>query len=216
MILFGRNTGSGGADKLGHAFISYAISNVLTERLQGQGVPVDRAALSAAISAQAVMLYVEVFDGYSNDHGFAREDLVMNLLGSGFAYARAVTPGLREKMDFRLEYQSSGYKGFRPISDYEGQKYLLALKLGGFKAFQKTPLRYLELQAGYYTRGFSQPAQLNGASPKRYTFIGFGLNLNELLLGQKKADESPWRDTGRMFLEHIQLPHASTQFSWSH
>jgi len=29
---FGKDTGSGGADKLGHAFISYAITNVLTDR----------------------------------------------------------------------------------------------------------------------------------------------------------------------------------------
>lgn len=34
---FGDNTGSGGADKLGHAFSSYALNNVLTDRLVRKG-----------------------------------------------------------------------------------------------------------------------------------------------------------------------------------
>ena len=53
------------------------------------------------------MLYVEVFDGFSSDHGFAREDVAMNLLGTGLAYARIVNPRLRELLDFRMEYQPS-------------------------------------------------------------------------------------------------------------
>lgn len=118
---FGANTGSGGADKLGHAFTSYALTNVLADRLVRQGKPAERAALSAALTTQAIMLYVEVFDGYSNDHGFAREDVVMNMLGTGLAYARTVNPALRDVLDYRMEYQPSGYKGFRPFSDYEAK-----------------------------------------------------------------------------------------------
>jgi hypothetical protein len=154
---FGDNTSSGGADKLGHAFSSYAINNVLTDRLVRKGRPVEQAALSAVLTTQAIMLYVEVFDGFANDHGFAREDVVMNLLGSGLSYARAVNPKAHELLDFRLEYESSGYKGFRPLSDYAGQKYVMALKLSGVDALRDTPLRYLELQTGYY--------------PSRYTHL---------------------------------------------
>lgn len=36
---FGDNTSSGGADKLGHAFSSYAMNNVLTDRLVRKGRP---------------------------------------------------------------------------------------------------------------------------------------------------------------------------------
>jgi hypothetical protein len=213
---FGKDTGSGGADKLGHAFISYAITNVLTDRLERQNLPVGRAALSAALTTQALMLYVEVFDGYSNDHGFAREDMVMNLLGSGLAYARAVTPGLRDKLDFRMEYQKSGYKGFRPISDYEGQKYVLALKLGGFNNLRQTPLRYVELQTGYYSRGFASEARFEGLERTRHSFVGVGLNLNQLLLGQRLANEGELRNAGRLFFEHIQVPHTSAWGNRTH
>lgn len=208
---FGEDTGSGGADKLGHAFTSYALTNVLADRLVRQGRSPERAALSAALTVQALMLYVEVFDGLSNDHGFAREDVVMNLLGTGLAYARTVNPGLRETLDFRMEYQSSGYKGFRPFSDYAGQKYLVALKLGGMDAFRNTPLRYLELQTGYYTRGFSKPECAQGLDRSRHAFIGVGVNLNELLFGRRTRQEAALKNAGRLFFEHVQMPHTAAR-----
>lgn len=203
---FGDTTSSAGTDKLGHAFTSYALSNVFTDRLVRAGRPVERAALSAALTTQAIMLYVEVFDGYSNDHGFAREDLLMNLMGSGLSYARAVNPKLRDLLDFRMEYQPSGYKGFRPFSDYAGQKYLLALKFSGVDSLRQTPLRYVELQVGYYACGFSKAEREAGLERTRHNFVGVGLNLGELLFGQRSAQENELRNAGRLFFEHIQVP----------
>lgn len=202
---FGDATSSGGTDKLGHAFSSYALSNVFTDRLVRAGRPVERAALSAALTTQAIMLYVEVFDGYSNDHGFAREDLMMNLVGSGFSFVRAVNPKVRDLLDFRLEYQSSGYKGFRPLSDYAGQKYVMALKLSGVDALRQTPLRYLELQTGYYARGFSKAELDAGMQRSRHHFVGVGLNLGELLFGQRSQQETELRNASRLFFEHLQV-----------
>lgn len=208
---FGEDTGSGGADKLGHAFTSYAMTNVLADRLVRQGRSPERAALSAAITTQAVMLYVEAFDGLSDDHGFAREDVVMNLLGTGLAYARTVNPNVRDLVDFRMEYQPSGYKGFRPFSDYSGQKFLFALKLGGFNALKETPFRFLELQTGYYTRGFSKAERDDGFDRSRHSFVGVGLNLTELLFGRRATQEPELKNAGRLFFEHIQIPHTAAR-----
>lgn len=208
---FSDRTGSGGADKLGHAFTSYALTNALAERLVQQGRSPDRAALSAALTTQTIMLYVEIFDGLSNDHGFAREDVVMNLLGTAVAAARQANPALRDTLDFRLEYEPSGYKGFRPLSDYSGQKYLVAMKLGGFAGLRDTPLRFLELQAGYYTRGFSQAEKADGIARRRHSFVGVGLNLNEVFLGRRTPEENTLRSTTRFALEHVQLPHTAVR-----
>lgn len=208
---FGEQTGSGGADKLGHAFTSYALTNVLADRLMREGRSPERAALSAALTTQAIMLYVELFDGLSDDHGFAREDVVMNLLGTGLAYARTVSPALRDTLDYRMEYEPSGYKGFRPFSDYSGQKYLLAFKLGGVSALRDTPLRYLELQAGYYTRGFSKEERDAGLERSRHSFVGIGINLNELVFGRRSTQESELRNAARLFFEHVQIPHTAVR-----
>jgi hypothetical protein len=210
---FGQDTSSGGADKFGHAFTSYALVNVLADRLVREGRSPEQAALSAALTSQAIMLYVEVFDGFSKDHGFSREDMAMDLLGAGLGYARVVNPRLRDLMDFRMEYESSRTKGFRPLSDYSGQKYLLALKLGGVEALRDTPLRFLELQAGYYTRGFSKAEQDAGLTRSRHTFVGVGLNVGELLFGRRTSQEPDLKNGGRLFFEHIELPNTAVRAS---
>jgi len=208
---FGEDTGSGGMDKLGHAFTSYAITNVVAERLLLEGRPAWRAALSSALTSQAIMLYVECFDGFSNDHGFAWEDVVLNFLGTSFGAVRALSPEVHSLVDYRMEYIPSGDKGFRPFSDYSGQKYLLAFKLSGIESFRRSPARFLELHAGYYTRGFLHEEVERGETPKRYAMVGVGLNLSELLLGERPGTEAaaPLHRYGRMLFEHIQVPYMS-------
>lgn len=211
---FGENTGSGGADKLGHAFTSYTMTSVLADRLIRQGRTRERSALSAALTTQAIMMYVELFDAYSDDHGFSREDVAMNLLGTGLAYARLVHPALRNKLDFRMAYSPSGLKGFKPLSDYEGQKYLIALKLSGFDGLRDTPLRFIELHAGYYARGFSAAARARGDDRMRMSYFGVGLNLNELLFGHKEAAENKVNQGARLFLEHVQISPTASLREW--
>ena len=203
---FGEDTGAGGVDKLGHAFAGSALTNIFGDQLLDKGRSHDRAALNAFLTSQALMLYVEVFDGFSEDHGFSYEDLLMNLGGGLLGYARIRYPSVRDLVDYRMEYVPSGNVGFRPFSDYEGQKFLLALKFAGMESVSRTPLRYLELQAGYYARGFSKEEELKGASPARHVFLGLGLNLNRLFLGQKNPHESTKRRVGRLFFENIQVP----------
>lgn len=203
---FAADTYLGGSDKLGHAYTSYAVTNVLYDHLVMQGRPPERAMLSAALTTQAIMTYMEVLDGYSAKYGFSPEDLLSNLLGSGFAYVRATRPGMRELVDFRLEYELPGYRGLQFRSNY-----LLALKLGGVEALRETPLRYVELQAGYNTRGYIRAEQDDGYARSRHVFIGVGLNLTELLLGRRVSSEAASRNNGRLFLEHIQVPYTATR-----
>ena len=211
---FGPETESGGADKLGHAYSAYLITNGLAEQLLRQGRSPEQGALTSVLITQALLTGIEILDGFSLDHGWSTEDVVMNVLGSGAAYWRQVTPGARDRLDFRLEYTPTGHKGGNPISDYAGHKYVLALKLSGFSATRDTPLRYLELQTGYYTRGFSREEQLEGLTPSRHGFIGIGLNLSQLLFGQRASNERDALRGGRFFFEHVQLPSTAARSKW--
>ena len=208
---FQKDRSSIGMDKLGHAFTSYTMTNLFAEHLQRKGRTPEQSAISAALLTQALMLYVETFDGFSTDHGFSYEDALMNLAGTSLAYARQRYPRVKDFVDYRMEYTPSGYKGsgikgFRPISDYAGQKYHLALKLSGFKSLRDTPLQYLELQAGYYARGFTPQEQALGFSRTRTGFVGIGLNLSQVFFGQPEPTDSVYVHAGRTFFEHIQLP----------
>ncbi len=84
---------------------------------------------------------------------------------------------------------ASGYKGFRPLSDYAAQKCLVALKLSGVDSLRQTPLRYLELQAGYDACDFFKAEREAGLNRLRHNLVGVGLNLGELLFGQCSGQE---------------------------
>ena len=202
---FGKDTGSLGMDKLGHAYTSYVIADVLTSRI---GRERNGAEATAALIALGAMTYVEIFDGFSSDHGFSYEDMIADGAGIGFAWLRNEVPGLREKLDFRMEYLPSGnVSGFHPITDYSGQKYVLALKLSGFEELQDTPLRFVELQAGYFARGFTDDEEAEGGRPRREPFVGIGLNLSQLLLSDDEV-RSHWAGkTARSVLEYVQVPY---------
>lgn len=209
---FGKNSGSLGMDKLGHAWSTYMISEFLTDRIEANSGGGEGAEITALLLSYGLMTYVELFDGYSADHGFSYEDMVMNALGGGFSYLRRRVPGLREKVDFRLEYWPSGnVDGFHPITDYSGQKYLLALKFSGFEGARDTPLRFLELHAGYYARGFTQAERDRFEPRRREPYVGIGINLGELLFGYPSVRDTGPGKFGRRVLEYVQIPYTYTK-----
>jgi hypothetical protein len=210
---FGMDTGSAGADKFGHAYSAQVITSFLASRQHDAGTP--QTARNAALLASGLMLYVEVFDGFSEDHGFAYEDLAMNTLGVGFAYLRMAYPAIRDTVDFRLQYWPSKYvSGYRPLSDYNGQTYVLALKLGGFTRLRDTPWHWLELHAGYYTRGFPGAGKTTTDNRQATAYLGFSVNFGALI--QPLATHYP-RSTGyaSTALEYVQPPYTSIELAHS-
>lgn len=204
---FGRGTVNGGMDKLGHAYGTYVLADHFTFAIRRRAANPQWAEISGVALALGVMTTVEVLDGFAT-YGFAWEDMVMNAIGAGFSYMRNTVPGLRDKVDFRLEFIPSGNdEGFKPHSDYSGQKYLLALKLAGFEGMRETPLRFVEIHAGYFARGFTREERLDGANKRREPYIGVGVNLQELLFGWPSVRQTLGGRVGRHALQYIQVPY---------
>ncbi|WP_066965503.1 DUF2279 domain-containing protein [Microbulbifer sp. Q7] len=178
---FGMDTGSGGVDKLGHMYSSYLMAEAISHGLSRHNDP-EFAATYSALWATSLMLYVEVFDGYSADHGFSYEDVILNSTGVAFSYLRTRYPRVRELLDYRLDYQpSEGMQGFHPVTDYSGMRYLLVLKAAGVPALRDTPLKYLEFNLGYSARGFKASDAPYIPQRNSELFVGVSFNLNELL-----------------------------------
>ena len=211
---FGKDTKYLGMDKLGHAYTGYLLTEYFTQRIAHSTEDRAGAALTGGILGMGVQTYVEVFDGFSGGHGFSYEDLTMDGLGVGFSILRSAVPGLAEKVDFRMEYLPSGDDGvFSPVTDYTGQKYLLALKLAGFDEFKETPLRFVELQVGYFARGFTDEERRRGEKLRREPYVALGFNLQELLDGSSVSETTPGLIAGKA-LHYTQLPYtyaATTQ-----
>jgi hypothetical protein len=208
---FGTDTGSAGADKLGHMYSTYLINEYFTKSLIKKTNNVSDSAKYSALFSTSIMLLVEVFDGYSDDHGFSYEDVVLNSLGVGFSYLKNTIPGLDEKIDLRVEYAPSNPPHNRhPVTDYSGYKYLTALRLGGFETFKDTPLKYLELQLGYQAQGFKKDEYKYFSEKSTQLYVGVSFNLTELLFKPAKSyTESPVMDYLDTFTRYYQIPNTT-------
>jgi len=172
---------TGGADKVAHALTGTLFSDFLAWRLERDGHPPLRAGPYGALAALALMTWIEVGDATSR-YGFSVEDLTADVLGVAFSLARQAIPGARDLADFRVEYwpTSAYWESGEVVADYSGMKFLLALRLSGLGPAGRTPLRFLELHLGYYTRGF-RTFDENQEDASRHLYLGAGLDLKELL-----------------------------------
>jgi len=203
---FGEDTKYGGMDKLGHAYTGYLLTEYFSQRI-AHTTDANGAIVTGSILSMGLMTYIEFFDGFSGGHGFSYEDLIADGIGVGFGFLRGTVPELANRLDFRMEYIQSDYSGFAPFTDYAGQKYVLALKLSGFEDFKETPLRFVELQAGYFTQGYTDAEREAGVEQRREPYVAIGLNLNEFLGEVPEArDTLPGLAASRVF-EYLQIPY---------
>jgi len=197
----------------------------LTHRIRANASNPAGAAITAAILAFGIMGMVEVVDGFTGKHRFSREDIIANAAGAAFSAIRNTVPGLHDKLDFRLMYTPASFERrglsnskFSFIPPYNRQRYIFALKASGFDVFRNTPMRYLELHAGFEARGFSQREKALGYPIERRLYVGIGLNLNEVLFGNsaypnfsRYKDSLAGRITSRT-LEYVQLPYTAIYY----
>lgn len=175
---FGMDTGSGGIDKVGHAYGAYMSSELLYVMLRHYNDDAWVVSYYPPLFALLLYNYIEFFDGYSVDHGWAYEDMIMNTTGILHSLVRNTFPRVRKLFDFRLEYYPSKAHDFHPVIDYQGQKFFGVFKLAGIPGLERTPARMVELFGAYYTRGFWKD---RGATEKSAHFIfGVGVSLEQL------------------------------------
>jgi Predicted periplasmic lipoprotein (DUF2279) len=206
---FGKDTYALGMDKLGHAYGGYLYSDYFTQRIAHSGGDATGAGITGAILGFGMQTVVEVLDAYSTDYGFSNGDLISDAVGAGFSMLRSTVPGLSSKLDFRMEYNpwATGSKEFKPFNDYTSQKYLLALKLSGFEQFEDTPLRFVELQAGYFARGFGPKGRPATGELRREPYVAIGFNFAELFEAPTVKHTAPAEFASRAF-EVLQVPYS--------
>jgi hypothetical protein len=196
---FQRGSKYGGADKLGHFWSSYAVSHLYSYLYRKWGYTESEANLYGVLSNLGVQAFMEVADGFSSQ-GFSYEDLVMNIAGTGVAYIWGRYPSLARKIDFRMEYTPKfDSHDFGFSTNYERQKFLIALKADGFDAIKNPYLQYLEFHVGYYARHYKNYEEGGPDDRRRHIYVGLGFNISKLL--QKAVDTR--------VLDYIQIPYTS-------
>jgi len=208
---FGQDTYAGGADKLGHAFITYSGTRLLARAFEGLGNDPAHSLRLAAWTSFGILTGVEIVDSFSSKWRFSYEDVVFNAAGVALALLQEKYPSFDALLDFRLLYRQSdsarSLNKSNVIDDYSGQTYLLAFKADGVPRLRDVPLlRYLEILVGYNTRGY-EPNDGTMNDPQRRIYYGVGINLSRLLSdtvfrgGLKGGKIQRATDTALEFLE---------------
>lgn len=204
---FGRNTETLGMDKMHHGWKSYFMTDILQTLIEERTGDRRGAAYTSALLGLGVMAYAEVLDEFTARTGFSNEDMAIHVAGAGLSLVRNIVPGLREKIDFRMEMKPTG-KGddLHLINQLAQRKYLLAAQLSGFRALEESPWRFVELHVGYYGRGFTEIERARGDPLRRKLFVGIGFNVQQLFSARPG---SRVERIAKGAFDYIQLPYTS-------
>jgi uncharacterized protein YfiM (DUF2279 family) len=200
---FERDTKSGGEDKLGHFWSSYAVSHLYSYVYRKWGYTESEANLYGALSGLGLQALMELADGFSPSQGFSYEDIIMNIAGAGVGYIWGKYPGLARKIDFRFEYKPEfSSRDFGIFTNYERQKYLIALKASGFDFIKNPYLKYLEFHVGYYARGYKDYEEGGPDDRRRKIYVGLGFNVSRLVQKYVKTT----------VFDYFQIPYTSINY----
>ena len=159
----GADAYDGMSDKFGHMYTAYVFKRLATFGFRATGSSPLRANIEGAIYSDLIMFIMEIGDGYSTAYGFDIYDFYFNNLGVLLGVILDASPTLDRIFAIQMEYiptrrMREGIKEQTqladPFTDYSGQKCILAVKLAGIPYVSETPLRYVNLDFGYYARGY--------------------------------------------------------------
>lgn len=121
-----------GADKLGHFYFPYAVTNLYGQVFTWCGIDSTTSLWMAGGLGLAHQTFVEIRDGFSAEWGFSWGDFGANLLGAGYPIAQHYITPLRD-FDFKVSYypsekfEAGAYKAI--IDDYESTYHWLSADL---------------------------------------------------------------------------------------
>ncbi len=211
---FGQDTYTGGADKIGHTYATYAGTRLLARAFEWAGNDRDTSLGLSALTVFGTLLAVETLDGFSERYRFSKEDLIMNAVGTGLALVFEKNRRIDDLLDFRLHYWPSSearrLNEIDPIGDHSGQTFLLVAKATGMPQLKNREiLRYFELAAGYGTRGYEPNEGAPYPDRSRHLYFGISLNISEILKDtafRGATSRSRSQEIADTVLEYVQIP----------
>jgi len=146
-------------DKLGHLYSSFYLSYATARALQWCSLPQRKANIAGSIAGFALLLPIEVFDGFSEAYGASVGDIVANAAGSSL-YLFQTTLWQEIRIQPKFSFTPSSYAALRPnllgknlseeiLKDYNGQTYWLSIDADKFIRFPK----WLNIAFGYGANG---------------------------------------------------------------
>jgi hypothetical protein len=184
-------------DKVGHIYTSYHLTELNYQLLQNAGISPKKAMLISSITSTAMMLPIEIFDGFSDAYGASTGDALANAIGAFLPYQQFLFD--QNYIYPKFSFSPSPYAKIRTntlghnfveqlIKDYNGQTYWLSTDLNIFSKKNTFP-NWLQFSLGYsgnqMVYGSPQENFQNGYNSNREWLLSMDLNLSKMEVEQK-------------------------------
>lgn len=184
-------------DKMGHAFTAYHLAEGNYQLLKNMGVKPKKAMLFSSISSVAMMLPIELMDGFSEAYGASWGDAVANTIGAFLPYQQFLFD--QNYIYPKFSFARSPYAELRPntlgnnyfeqlLKDYNGQTYWISTDFNIFSKQNKFP-NWLQFSVGYsgnqMVYGTAQHNKENGYKANRQWLLSLDMNLSKIEVEQK-------------------------------
>jgi hypothetical protein len=145
-------------DKMGHFFTAFHVSDAAVQLLQWSGCDRKKSIWYGGFTGAALMIPIEVFDGFSAEYGASWGDLTANTLGSIAVTAQHL---LWDEIRIRpkFSYHATAFAALRPntlgsspgerlLKDYNGQTHWLSFNIASLTHSRTIP-QWLNISIGY-------------------------------------------------------------------
>ena len=181
-------------DKLGHFYSAYQLSRIGKQLFLWTNMSEKKSAIWGSVLSQALMIPLEINDGFAVEYGFSWGDIAANLLGSGFFLAQELG-WQKQLIKSKFSFHTTGYAPLRPevlgngfmeelIKDYNGHTYWFSFDIYAMAGSGNKLPSWLNIALGYGAEGMVYAREdennRNCYSSYRQYYLGLDLDLSHI------------------------------------
>lgn len=208
-------------DKLGHFYSAYQLSRIGKQLFLWTNMSEKKSAIWGSVLSQALMIPLEINDGFAVEYGFSWGDIAANLLGSGFFLAQELG-WQKQLIKSKFSFHTTGYAPLRPevlgngfmeelIKDYNGHTYWFSFDIYAMAGSGNKFPSWLNMALGYGAEGMVYAREdennRNGYNSYRQYYLGLDFDLSHI------KTRSKFVNSVLFLVDMIKLPAPALEFN---
>ena len=211
-------------DKLGHFYNAYQISRIGKQMFLWTNMPEKKSAIWGAVMSQAMMIPIEILDGFSSEYGFSWCDIFANMAGAGLFLTQELI-WQKQLVKSKLSFHTTPYAEKRPevlgetyleqlLKDYNGHTFWLSFDMHGILKKENNFPKWLNPTLGYGADGMvygrESENNMHGYESYRQYFLSIDFDLSYINTKKKGIR------TLLFFVDMIKIPAPALEFNKKH
>jgi len=181
-------------DKVGHFYSAYQLSRIGKQMFLWTNMSEKKSAIWGSVMSQALMIPIEIMDGFAEGYGFSWGDIAANLMGAGFFLGQEL--GFKQQLiKTKFSFHRTDYAQLRPevlgsgfmeelLKDYNGQTYWLSFDIYSMTRQNRKVPSWINIALGYGAEGMVYAREdennLNGYESYRQYYLGIDFDLSHI------------------------------------